>query len=231
MRLARLLIASVALSLSGTAMAGGFVVNLEPGSAGLLRGYAGLHAADARTEGSLVRIVAPGLEIGKRGTIRVLVMNLGEQDFEFGPDNVRLTLPDGTELAKVPLGEFERGYSLITREQERAAAIDRQNRNTLSVLAGQAPAAAGSGGAPTPAPDVNSISRTDETILPGTTMLNAIYEILLPETVAPQTASGGYLVFEMPEQLGEAQRDVPLTIIVRTGEEEHRFAGLLKWRR
>ena len=59
MRLARLLATSVALTMSGTAMAGGFVVNLEPGSAGIVRGHAGLHAVDARTDGALVRIVAP----------------------------------------------------------------------------------------------------------------------------------------------------------------------------
>ena len=67
MRLGRLLGASVALTMSGTAMAGGFVVNLEPGSAGIVRGHVGLHAVDARTNGALVRLVAPGLEIGKRG--------------------------------------------------------------------------------------------------------------------------------------------------------------------
>lgn len=231
MRLGRLLAASVALTMSGTAMAGGFVVNLEPGSAGIVRGHAGLHAVDARTNGALVRIVAPGLEIGKRGTIRVLVMNLGAQDFEFGPDDVSLTLADGTELAKVPLSDFERGYSLISREQKRAAAIDRQNRNTLSILAGQTQAGGGSDVAPSPAADVNSISRSDETTLPGSKMLDAIYEVLLPETVAPETASGGYLVFEVPQQLEEAKQDIPLTIAVRTGDEEHRFDGLLRWRR
>jgi hypothetical protein len=55
--------------------------------------------------------------------------------------------------------------------------------------------------------------------------------VLMPETVAPQAASGGYLVFELPEQAKAAAADIPLTVTVRTGDEEHRFAGLLKWRR
>jgi hypothetical protein len=227
MRFVKLLAASVALSISGAALAGGYVVNLQPGSAGIVRGHAGLHAVDDRTEGALVRIVSPGLEIGERGTIRVLVMNLGQEPFEFGPANVSLTLADGSELEKVPLSEFERGYSLITREQNRAAAINMQNRNTLSTLVVQT---GGSSTSASDGTDVNVISRTDETALPGDKMLNAIYEVLMPETVAPQAAAGGYLVFELPELLEAAAGDIPLTITVRTGDEEHRFTGLLKRR-
>lgn len=236
MRLVKLMAASVALTISGAAMAGGYVVNLQPGSAGMVRGHAGLHAVDAKTETALVRIVAPGLEIGKRGTIRVLVMNLGKEPFEFGPGDVKLTLADGSELKKVALTEFERGYALISREQDRAAAIDIQTRSTLSTLAGQTQSGltvSGSGSSSaSSAPDVNSLTRrTDEYALPGGKTLDAIYQVLMPETVAPQAASGGYLVFEMPKMAKDANSDMPLTITVRTGGKEHQFTGLLKWRR
>ena len=229
MRLVRLLAASVALTVSGAAMAGGHVVNLQPGSAGIVRGHAGMHAVDARTDRALVRVVAPGLEIDERGTIRVLVMNLGEDPFEFGPDDVSLTLADGTELSQLAMEEYERAYSIITTEQNRAAAINMQTRNSLGSI-GAMPS--GSSATPLDVADVSSVSsRPDESALPGDTTLNAIYEVLMPETVAPQAASGGYLVFEMPEQAKAAASDIPLTITVRTGGEEHRFAGLLKWRR
>lgn len=238
MHLLKLMSASAALTVSGAAVAGGYVVNLQPGNAGLIRGHAGLHAVDDRTETTLVRIVAPGLKVGKRGTIRVLVMNLGKEPFEFGPADVSLTLADGSEIKKVPLREFERGYSLIKREQNRAAAVDMQNRNTLSSLGGQsrtgmtagsnAPVSSGSSASDI---DVNALSRpSDEYALPGGKTLDAIYQVLMPETVAPQAASGGYLVFELPKEAKAATGDIPLTISVRAGGEEHRFAGLLKRR-
>jgi hypothetical protein len=240
MRLVKLLAASVALTVSGAAVAGGHVVKLAPGNAGSVHGHAGLHAVDDKTESALVRIVAPGLEIGKRGTIRVLVKNLGKKPFEFGPDNVSLTFADGSELKKIPLSEFDSGYLLIKREQNRAAAIEMQNRNTLSTLAGQTQSGLTAGSvAPVPsgslagASDVNDLSRLteDEYARPGGKTLDALYQVLMPETVAPQTASGGYLVFELPKEAQDAAADIPLTITVRTGDNEHRFAGLLKWQR
>jgi len=229
MRLVKLLAASLALTISGAAAADGYVVNLQPGNAGVVRGHAGLHAVDARTEGALVRIVAPGLEFDERGTIRVLVMNRGDEPFEFGPDDVTLTLADGTELKQLPMAEYERAYGIITREQNRMAAVNMQTRNSLSSI-GQMPS--GSNATPADSGDVSAVSqRANETGLPGDTTLNAIYEVLMPEMVASGAASGGYLVFEMPEQAKAAASDIPLTIAVRTGDEEHRFTGLLKWRR
>jgi hypothetical protein len=228
MRLARILAVSAALTLSGSALAGGFVVNIEPGSAGIVRGHAGLHAVDARTETARVRIVAPGLEIDERGTIRVLVMNLGDEPFEFGPDDVTLTLADGSELKQVPMAEYERAYDIITREQNRMAAVNMQTRNSLSSI-GAMPS--GSDATPADSGDVSAVSQRSDAALPGSNTLDAMYEVLMPETVAPQAASGGYLVFEMPEQAKAATADIPLTIAVRTGDEEHRFAGLLKWQR
>jgi hypothetical protein len=238
MRLVKLAVAAVALAVSGTAVAAGFVVKLEPGSAGIVRGHAGLHAVDEKTQNALVRVIAPGLKIDKRGTIRVLVMNLGTEPFEFGPDDVSLTLADGSELKQVPLKEFARGYSIIKRGRDRAAAVDMQNRNMLSTLGGQTQSGmTAPGGAPTPAgstpdvTDVNSISRrTDENLLRGSKDLDMISQVLMPDSVAPQKAAGGYLVFELPKEARAAAGDLPLTIAVRTGGEVHRFAGRLERR-
>jgi hypothetical protein len=238
MRLVKLAVAAVVLAVSGTAVAAGYVVNLEPGSAGIVRGHAGLHAVDQKTQNALVRVVAPGLKIGKRGTIRVLVMNLGTEPFEFGPDDVSLTLADGSELKQVPLDEFARGATIIKRERNRASALDMQNRNMLSSLAAQTQSGmTAPGGAPTPAgstpdgTDVNAISRrTDENLLPGSKDLDIISQVLMPDSVEPQKASGGYLVFELPKEARAAAGDIPLTIAVRTGSEVHRFAGRLERR-
>src|SRR4029078_12454209 len=80
----------------------------------------------------------PGNDIHERGTVRVLVMNLGPSPFEFGPDQVTLTLSDGTVLNPVPVDQMEDGRQLVEREMQHAAANDLRNRNNLAGLDRQA---------------------------------------------------------------------------------------------
>ncbi|WP_427967942.1 hypothetical protein [Altererythrobacter sp.] len=242
MRLALGLTALAALSLSGTALAKGYIVNLEPANAGIVYGHGGLHAVDEKTEVAHIRIVSPGLRVGKRGTIRVLVKNLGKTEFEFGPDDVKLTLADGTELPKVPFSEFDKGYTLIKREQNRAAAVQAQNYSTLGTLIGQTQTGVTAGsinsastpsgtlaGAPVNADDLRQSSE-DEYAMPGGKTLDALYQVLIPEVVAPMAASGGYLVFDIPKELQSGKSDLPVTITVRTGSKVNQFKAVLEHR-
>ena len=70
----------------------------------------------------------------------------------------------------------------------------------------------------------------DESDLPGARTLDALYQLLLPESVGPNQVWGGYYVFDMPKGVFDRRADQPLTIIVRTGSEEHRFAATLHWK-
>ena len=72
--------------------------------------------------------------------------------------------------------------------------------------------------------------RADDSLLPGAQVLDAIYQILIPLTVQPQKAWGGYYLFDMPKTVFRRKVDQPLTIDVRTGTEQHRFAAILKWK-
>lgn len=232
----------VALSLSGTALAKGHVLNLEPGNAGIVRGHAGLHAVDEKTDDVHIRIIAPGLEISKRGTIRVLVKNLGKVPFEFGPDNVQLVLAEGVQLTKVPLNEFDRGYTLIKREQGRAAAVQAQNNSTIGTLMGQTQAGVTVGSINAATSSSGTLSggsvstedlrrrAEDEYAMPGGKTLDALYQVLMPEVVAPQAASGGYLVFDLPKALQNQRSDVHLTVAIRTGSKVHHFKAVLRYR-
>jgi len=200
----------------------------EPAGGRLLHGYGGLEAADQRTDGALVRLIAPGNDIHERGTVRVLVMNLGPSPFEFGPDQVTLTLSDGTVLNPVPVDQMEDGRELVEREMQHAAANDLRNRNNLAGLDRQA------NGAGTLGRSVTGTAgrdlRADQSLWPGTTMLDSIYQLLVPLTVEPQKAWGGYYVFNVPKGVFRKKADQPITIIVRTGAEEHRFTGVMKWK-
>lgn len=231
-------LALAALAMPGAALAGSYRVVLTPPVGGkLLIGHGGVQAADDRTGGALVRLVAPGNEVRERGTVRVLVMNLGKQPFEFGPEQVTLRLGDGTELHPVPVDTMEAGRTLVERESRRAAAIDLSVRMNLGVLAEQGamranPQSIGpaSPTAPAGGPAQGSDRRTDEIHLPGGETLDAIYQILVPLTVPPAAAWGGYYVFDVPKPVQARRSDQPLTIFVRTGAEEHRFDATLKWR-
>ena len=67
-------------------------------------------------------------------------------------------------------------------------------------------------------------------MLPGSKTLDSIYQILIPLTVEPKHAWGGYYVFDVPKPVLARKADQPLTILVRTGAEEHRFSAVMKWK-
>jgi hypothetical protein len=208
----------------------------------MLVGHAGVQAIDERTATALVRLISPGAEVRQRGTIRVLVMNLGNTPFDFGPDQVALRLGDGTVLKPSPLDQFLKGKELVEQESHRASVIDRQNQNDIEALASQT--SGGSGAAPSaPVPGGSTMAstpsgsiagedrRTDDELLMGSTELDAINQILdAPYPVAPRKAWGGYYVFDVPRSVLERGADQPMTILVTTGRQQHRFAATLKWK-
>jgi hypothetical protein len=231
----RVLISVAALVLSVPALAGSYRVVLQPEGHKMLVGHAGVQAVDERTAGALVRLITPGNEVKERGTVRVLVRNLGSQPFQFGPDDVRLQLADGTQLKPTPLDKFEKGAELVQREMHHQAAIDMQVKNSLSSYVQQSGSAGGAmrpvGSVSAPPTDVQDLERrSDERDLPGAKTMDALDQVLLPDTVGPNQAWGGYYVFDVPNDVFNRRADQPLTVIVRTGREEHRFAATLHWK-
>ncbi|MEQ7874505.1 hypothetical protein ABDK56_10930 [Sphingomonas sp. ASV193] len=228
------------VAVSAAASASGIVVRLDPSSGTFVKGRGGLHAVDYRSPTVLMRLLSPGSETSEFATIRVLVMNLGKSPFAFGPAQVELVAADGTTLTKLTDADFARGAALIDRERGRAGAIDRSNSERLSDLA-----RSGETGVMPMSPGVSPISnagssgaesarseqrKADDDNLPGTASLDALNELLEPDTVAPQKASGGYLLFRVPAGLAKRHADLPFTIVVTAGKDVHRFAATLKAR-
>jgi len=235
----RLMVAAIVLALASPVWAGHFKIVLDrPANGRLIIGHAGLQAADERSQNTLVRIVAPGNTVDVRGTVRVLVMNLGPRTFTFGPDQVTVRLGDGTVFRPTSIDKMENGRILVETESRHAAAIDIINRNNMmSSIDNSSSAGASSPGANASAAGSGASSaaagqdlRSDSDLLPGASTLNAIYQLLIPLQVAPQQAWGGYYVFDVPKDVQRRKADQPLTIIVRTGGEEHRFSGTLRWK-
>jgi len=231
-------ILSLVLAMSaGQASAAGLSMQLKDGGERTLRARNGIHAVDSRTPSALVRVISPGMPFGKRGTVRVLVMNLGAKPFTFGPGKVRIALADGTLLPEVPVQEFDKGGFLIQREMRRQGAVDARVKSGLTDLAGQTssgmtarslnPASAPGGAAADASAARGQDRKTEADALPGARTLDGIYQVLRPAVVAPNEASGGYLVFEIPKALRAAKAAQEVTIIVDTGGEIHRFAASL----
>ncbi|SRR6266542_3406977 len=229
-----LLIGLTALALGTQATAGSYRVVLQPVDGKLITGHAGVQAVDETTSTAHVRLISPGNEVANRGTVRVLVRNLGATPFVFGPDNVTLRLSDGTELVPTPLDKFEKGAELVEREMRHEAAVRMQVDNSLSSYAqGER------GGSAVPGDNIRTErvaglqDRADvlgDSDLPGSQTRDALYQLLLPEPVGPNQAWGGYYVFDLPKTVFNRKADQPLTVIVRTGSEEHRFAATLHWK-
>jgi hypothetical protein len=232
------LAAIVLLMLAAPASAAAYKVVLSPPpGTEVVRGHAGLHAVDDRTDTTLVRIISPGSNIKERGTIRVLVMNKGTRTFPFGPEQVRLELADRTRLKPVPIGMFINKAEMVEREVGRARAVDQRNRSNISELARQG--AGSSGPAPTgvatapssgPIPTEGLDLKQDDLLLPGAKTLAAIYQVLETQPVAPNQGWGGYYVFDLPKAVRNRRSDIPLKIVVKTGAEVRRFDATLQYR-
>lgn len=231
-------LAAILCLVGSSALAGSYRLVLDPGSGKYLRGHAGVEAIDQRGAAALVRVISPGNEIAERGTVRILVMNLGGTPFEFGPDQVSLRLGDGTVFSPTSVDQMEKGRTLIERESRYAGAVDLRNRENLGATEQQA-----SGGvtAEAMAPQATAASssapgnagfdtKTDQSLLPGASSLNAIYQILIEQPVAPHKAWGGYYVFDVPKSVFARKSDQRLTILVTTAGEVHRFNATLKWK-
>jgi hypothetical protein len=223
----------IALLAAAPAAAADYKLVIEPGQGKMLKGRAGLHSLDINTDKTMMRVISPGARITKRGTVRVLLINRGQQPFEFGPDQVSLVLPDGTELAEVPVNIFDKGEKLVEREVRIAGATDRAAKAGLAAAAEAASSGLTVGtvsGRGLDGADVRSQSLRHDSLedaLPGARLLGGLNHVLRPLTVGPNEAWGGYLVFDMPKALQKGRTDQPLTIVIRTGREVHRVRAVL----
>lgn len=220
--------AVLALLMAGPAAATDYKLQFDPGQGKVLKGRGGLQVFDVRTDKTLMRVIAPGSRITNRGAVRVLVMNLGQPAFEFGPNQVSVELPNGTPMREVPIDVFDKGEKLVEREVRIGGAVDRAVKSNLSSYADQQNSVAAPNVVSHEVAGANAM-RSDELAndLPGAKLLGGLNGVLRPLAVGPKEAWGGYLIFEMPRDVQKAKSNQPVTIVVRTGTEVHRIKAVL----
>lgn len=224
---------TLALFLAASAGATDYKLQFSPGNGKVLKGQGGLQVFDLTTDKTRMRIIAPGSRINSRGAVRVLVINLAQPAYEFGPEQVSLELPDGTQLAEVPVAVFDKAEKLAEKEVGIGRSIDRAVKANLSAYAqaqnGGDMAASVSGRTLSRENAGDNALKMDELSdqIPGAKLLGGLNGVLRPLAVGPKEAWGGYLIFDMPKALQKAKDDQPVTIVVRTGREVHRIKAVL----
>ena len=224
---------TLAFFLTASAAATDYKLEFSQADGTVLKGRGGLQVLDVRTDKTLMRVIAPGSRITKRGTVRVLVMNLGQPAFEFGPDQVSVELSDGTVLAEVPVAVFDNGEKLVEKEVRIGGSVDRAVKANLSAYAqaqnSGATAATVTGRALSGDNVGDNALKMDELSdqIRGAKQLGGLNGVLRPLAVGPKEAWGGYLIFDVPKTRQKSKVDQPVTIVVRTGREIHRIKAVL----
>lgn len=257
----RLVLGACALVLcSAPATAAKFAMQLNPSPQQIARMQSGVAAVDDSTAGSSVRLIQAEGDLKKRGSIQVLVMNQGNQPFNFGPENVTAKLADGTPVAIIT-------YEQLVKEEKR-----RETWRAIAVglaAAGNSMSAANSGYysgygtysgstygtfGSTPfnsttsgtvmvsgynygaaqAAQANANAQNQANFARMTEQnaanMDALKAYMRTTTVDPQQMFGGSVTFELPKAAFQIQGDVAMTFVVTINGEEHKFGALLRRR-
>jgi hypothetical protein len=252
--------AVVLASIAAPAVAAKFTMVLTPLSEQTSRLEAGIAAVDDHTDGSSVRLVQAEGDLKKRGSVQLIVMNHGEQPFNFGPENVTARLADGTA---VPIITYEQ----LAREEKKrrtwaaiaaglAAAGNNMNASNSGYYSGTATYSGSTYGTfgSTPyrsnttgmatvsgydagrAQVAQSIANQQNQATfarmadQNASKIQMLKAYMRTTTVDPQQMFGGTVMFELPKTVHQATGDVPMSFAVTINGEAHKFDVVLKRR-
>jgi hypothetical protein len=250
---------AVALALVSTpAIASKFTMQLKPGPQQAARMQSGVAAVDDSTQGSSVRLIQAEGSLKKRGSIELLVMNQGDQPFNFGPENVTATLADGTSVgiityeqlvheekrretwAAIAAGLSAFGNSMAASSSGYYSGTAHYSGSTFGTF-GSTPYSASTFGTATVsgydygrAQQAQAIANAenqatfDRMAEQNAARMGALKAYMRTTTVDPQQMFGGTIMFELPKSARGSKTDVPLTFIVTINGEQHRFDAILK---
>lgn len=258
MRQATMILIAALAGLSSPAVAAKFVLNVIPSPSQTARMQDGIAAVDDHGSISSARLVQPGETIKKRSSVQILVMNQGDRSFNFGSENVRAQLADGTPVEII-------GYDRLVKEEKRrqtwrrvaagfAAASNSMAASNAGYSSGTATYTGNSYGSfgSTPfhsttygtatysgynnaAAQVAQASAQQQNQAMFETMtaanasrLQSLTANMRTTTVDPGQMFGGSVMFELPPGVRSSKTDVPMTFILTTGGEEHRFDTILR---
>lgn len=204
----------------------------------------GVQYVDSSMPNSIVRIVSIRDSLpDKQSTFRVYIKNKSQNPISFGPDNIRISFPDGKQISMVPYEELE---GRLRRDIKR--------RNFLAAMGG-ALSAGGANGYTSGTFSYSGMTNSG-TLYNGSGMYSghdpalaqqqqqafqrqqnatsaairtreasgasALAGLIRKSTVEPGQGFGGVVAYEIPASIKNPMES-PVRIIVQVGSEEHKF--------
>lgn len=231
-------VAILALALPTAALCGENHVNLIAQEGQVSRMDDGIEVVQSEAALSGARVVELESPVKKRGTLSIEVYNAGGEPLNFGPENVRAELADGTVVPIIT-------YDQLAREE-------RSRQTWTAVLAGLA-GAANSLAASNAGNSYGYIGRTpfsvhnnatsylaqslayqqnrqlfSDVAVIGAQRMQALRQNIRTSTVDPQSSFGGAVVFELPRDRRRIRAPLPIRFAVTVGNETHYFLGCIQ---
>jgi hypothetical protein len=233
-----LLVTAFVMALPTHGYAASYKLDFTPIGEQRSRMDSGLEAIESNLEKSSVKVVEIDERVRKRGFVRLFVYNASDKSFNFGPENVRAELTDGTAVPIV-------GYDKLIKEEK--------NRQMWAAIATGLSAASNSLAAANSGTTYGYVGRTPISIyspssayvaqslvnrendarfaalaVNGAAAMEALSVNIRTTTVDPGSSFGGGVVFELPKQARSQKIDVPIRFIMMLGSDEHIIQGVIK---
>lgn len=215
----------LAIVTTSPALADKYVVKAQAMSGQQARMDRGVRAVQSVQESTLVRFMAASDPFEEESAFQVLVVNGGDEPFDFGTEHLTATLADGTPVNI-------RTYEELAKKEKKGGGF----WNKLSGLVSSGVTAAASSYSSEFA-TFNKARKASDTVFgksgsdkPEQTV--NLGEVLRTTTVDPGDSFGGTVVFELPKKAQKVvnknkKKPTEMLVKVSTGSEEHQFTVLV----
>ncbi len=247
MKCVKWLICAGALVAATPSFAVKYTLDLKPAEQQTSRMLRGIETIESKKERSALMIWESRGPTEPRAVFKILVQNFGDRPFNFGPENVRLRLADGSFVNMVT-------YRQMAAAEEKRAKNKRMWAGVAAGLRGLAASQAGDydgtafvntsrGGSATimysgtdNAASSRAIADADAQTQRDRAMLDAqlaerlmgLEQVVQTTTVDPGMEFGGQIHFSGPKSMEQVKEPYPVTLEIKIGDEVHLISGTLQ---
>ncbi len=202
----------------------------------------GVEYIDNYHETSTVRMVDSNEPVKKRGTLVVIAFNNDSKPVNIGSDNIAIRTKDGILIPVIPYSKLVKEEQGRQRWRGIAAGLAAGFNSTAASNAGHSEgsfSALGSHGgyvsgtyssynagiAYLAQSQANADNREmfDRMKQNNAAAMRSLTVNLQTTTIRPGTVFGGQVIYEIPKNLRKSKKPIPVEILVKVGEQLHRF--------
>jgi hypothetical protein len=245
-----LVIGLALLAIGSQAQAGdGYVIDAKPSEQQVVRWVDGFATIQSTQPQTRVVFTSRQLELpGKPSTFALVVFNATDEHLTFGPENVALELENGTKVAMIDPTLLDTKLRRDIKRRKALAALggalsagsaNGYTSGTFSYSGTNAYGGNVSGTGTYSGYDPALAAAEQRQVREQTTATNQAIQarreageetlnwLIRKTTVEPGKGAGGWVAFEWPSPKPKRGQPIPVRVVVTTGQEEHKFDGLL----